>query len=165
MYDRASGTGSGTDTLVVDVLQNLLYLTFPSEDNFGPPVYGAFGGPIALAGTSASQQGFANGTPLQSLGPFSPPPNLFSGSASGTVMLGLDQNPLLQDRRATATFGAGSEPGAYITISTVPLSTIPEPSTGLIAVSGIVLLFAIKRRATGSERVLATLRKALRDVR
>jgi len=100
---------SAADVFTIHLLQNFQNAGVASG-NFGADIHVGFGGPIALAGSSAARQLFLGNTPQPLLGPFSPPPALFSASFSDYFISGL-ANPLLFDNRFAASFGAGSNRG------------------------------------------------------
>lgn len=115
-----SGTGSGTDVINLDGLQDSEFLA--SGLTAFEVLYAGFGGPLQPAGTSGTEQLFINGTGLTPLGPLSPPPAISSDSA--TFPIGATTNPLDFDGRLSASFGAGSAPGSFVIVSTVPISPL-----------------------------------------
>jgi hypothetical protein len=126
---NSSRTASGGDVLTVDFLQN--FQNYSTVEDVSEVFYGGFGGPLALSGTSSTEQGFLGSTALPLNGPFSPPPYLFSHTLSSTLSV---------DGRFTASFGAGSDPGAFMILSTVPVSlpvTTPEPATSGLLLVGL----------------------------
>jgi hypothetical protein len=136
------GTASGADTISLRFLQN--FGSGISSGTFFEVLYGAFGGPVASSGTTASGQAFIGGVALPLMGPFSPQPALFSDFVSGLPITGLN-NPMLVDVQFTASFGAGSQPGAFIILSTVPVSLpepVPEPATLVYVGFGVLTIIA-----------------------
>jgi uncharacterized protein (TIGR03437 family) len=123
---------SGADVVTVDFLQNFQNAGVTSA--YGSyTLIGDFVGPIASPGSSVARTVFFNNAPFPTLGPVSPPPNMFSESfqdapnyVSGSLML--------YDSRWTFSFGAGSGPGAGVVFGTFPQPTITP--------GGVVPLFS-----------------------
>jgi hypothetical protein len=134
--NSAAAVPSGEDVLNIGLLQNYQNAG-DASGTFGAGIYVAFGGPLTSAGSSASREFFVGGKAEPLLGPFSPPPALFSGSFSDFAISGLG-DPLLFDNQYAVSFGAGSDPGATIIFSLAgPIFLPPTITTG-----GIVPIFS-----------------------
>jgi hypothetical protein len=131
---NGSGLPSGSDTLTIDLLQNLQYAGNGSA-TFQFSLYGGFSGPIAASGSSGSRDLLINGKALSPLGPFALQ-NVISASTNGTNISGLT-NPLLLQSRYALSFGAGSGPGAEIILSVDPVFQAPAITKG-----GVVPIFS-----------------------
>jgi uncharacterized protein (TIGR03437 family) len=127
-----SGTASGQDVVTVDFLQN--FQSSPPPGAYEELIYGIFGGALA-SGTSATAQFFAGGIALPLMGPFGPPNSFFATNSALTPGLAAT---FLADGRATATFGAGSSPGSFVTMSTLPIAATPPA----IMQNGIVPVYS-----------------------
>jgi uncharacterized protein (TIGR03437 family) len=131
----ASAAPSAADVFSIHLLQNFVNAGVTSG-TFGADIHVGFGGPLTPAGSSAARQLFLGSTPQPLLGPFSPPPALFSASFSDFPISGLG-NPLLFDNRFSVSFGAGSNPGATIIFSLPQIFLPPAITTG-----GVVPIFS-----------------------
>jgi uncharacterized protein (TIGR03437 family) len=131
----ASAAPSAADVFSIHLLQNFENAGL-SSGTFGADIHVGFGGPLTPAGSSAARQLFLGSTPQPLLGPFSPPPALFSASFSGFPISGLG-NPLLFDNRFSVSFGAGSNPGATIIFSLPQIFLPPAITAG-----GVVPIFS-----------------------
>jgi uncharacterized protein (TIGR03437 family) len=132
---NSSGGTSGADALTIDSSQNFEY-TAGGGGQAHEAAAGTFGGAIAQTGTSAMFQLLINGTALPQLGPFLPSGGAFSSPQTNFNILSFG-NPVLVDYRAALTFGAGSKPGAFIIVGSVPINTPPS-----IPISGVVPIFS-----------------------
>jgi len=145
---NSTATSSSSDILIVDFAQTFTTPFSNGTNNSGFEfIRGNFSGSFAGA-SSVTAQGFSNGTSMQLMGPFMPP-NSFELSLTGQPFSFGPTTTLIA--RDTVTFGAGSLPGAAISISNVPTtpSAVPEPATWLVTGAGLVLTF-IKRKSTGA---------------
>jgi len=132
---NSAGTPSGADTLTVDSSQDFEN-TAAGGGQAHESAAGTFGGSIAQTGTSAIFQLLINKTALPQLGPYLLSGGSFSSPVTNFNILSFG-NPVLTDYRSTLSFGAGSKPGAFIIVGSVPINTPPS-----IPISGVVPIFS-----------------------
>jgi hypothetical protein len=139
---NASGSASSTDVLASDFLQGI-----DSAQAYGAgfeSIGGVFGPGLGSASSASGQVSFA-GNSLPILGPFTPPPALFSGLYQGPITI--PRGNILLDYQYTLTFGSGSEIGASIEVNpTQPAGVTPEPATWTLLGSGLLGLARLLRR-------------------
>ncbi len=140
-----SGTASGSDTLVVDFLQNFQTPFGSGTGNNGfEYISGSFGGPLANA-SSVQGQGISNsGTAQAVLGPFFAPTPFSASNTNQPTKVG---PTTLLDFKDTILFAAGSGIGSTINVSNTPspATPTPEPSAGLLMTGSLFLLFRFRR--------------------
>jgi len=125
---NSTSTASGADTLTIDSSQNFEF-TGSGGGSAHEQAGGTFGGAIAQNGSSATFQLFVNKIALPLLGPYAPTGTTFSSPVTNFNFLSFS-NPTLADYRSALSFGAGSKPGAFVILGTVPINVAPLIPTG-----------------------------------
>jgi len=138
---NATGTSSGEDVLVADFGQ-VFFVPHRIFPTFEPAMmFGSFG-PGVGAGSSISGQYRFAGNLFPVLGPFTQPPDEFSGSVLAP-MGGGGTDPV--NWEFVVRFGEGSQQGSSIVTST---SVVPEPSSLVLLGGGAMMagLAGLRRR-------------------
>jgi hypothetical protein len=141
---NSDGGVSGNDLLVADFMQRFFVdgriMPHPEDEM----ISGRFGTGVG-DGSSISGQFTFEGNVFPLLGPFSPPPDEFFGSARALTGGGGDA---FENWEIALRFGEGSSVGSSIAVSTAP---VPEPSSlVMLAMGGAGMLMGIRRGRTAS---------------